>query len=278
MHSEISVSVVITTRNERSDIANCMDSIKKQSYPQEKIEMIVVDNNSTDGTKDIALRYTDKVYNYGPERSAQRNEGIRRGRGKYVFYLDADMILSADIISECIDKCENAGFVALYIPEIIIGKGPWIKVRNFERSFYNATCIDVVRFLRRDKTLAIGGFDESLNGPEDWDFDRRIKDVGKVGIISSPLYHNEGAFRLSAYLTKKNYYARSFAQYVRKWGENDPIIRKQLGWRYRFFGVFLENGKWVRLIRNFPLAAGIYILRALVGIIYLKQKICNRNI
>lgn len=274
---EFLVSVIITTKNEQANMKNCLDSIKNQDVHREKIEVIVVDNNSNDRTKEIAQEYTEKVYNFGPERSAQRNEGVRRARGKYVLYLDADMILSMDIIAECIEKCEKAGFIALYVPEIIIGKGLWIRVRNFERSFYNATCIDAVRFVRRDKILAIRGFDESLSGPEDWDFDRRIKDVGAVGIINSPLYHNEGKFCLNAYLTKKNYYARSFVQYVRKWGKNDPIIRKQLGLGYRFFGVFIENGKWVRLLRNFPLAAGSYALRLLVGIIYLKQKICSRN-
>lgn len=45
-------------------------------------------------------------------------------------------------------------------------------MRDFERSFYNTACIDAVRFVRKDKFLEIGGFDESLTGPEDWDFDR----------------------------------------------------------------------------------------------------------
>lgn len=272
------VSVVITTKNEENNIANCLESVKNQAFPKEKIDIIVVDNYSTDKTIDIAKQYADKIYSYGPERSAQRNFGIKQAGSKYILYLDADMILSENVIKECIDRCENEGYAALYIPERIIGRGFWIKVRDFERSFYNATVIDCVRFVNRDRFLEIGGFDESLNGPEDWDFDRRIKNIGAVGIINSPLYHNEGIFRLSAYLAKKNYYAASFASYTRKWGKNDPIIRKQLGWRYRFLGVFLKNGKWVRLIHNFPLTVGIYILRILVGITCLKQRIYRRNI
>jgi len=43
------------------------------------VEIIVVDNNSTDNTVKIAKRFTDKVYNKGPERSTQRNYGVSNG-------------------------------------------------------------------------------------------------------------------------------------------------------------------------------------------------------
>ena len=73
-------------------------------------------------------------------------------------------------------------------------------MRDFERSFYNTTCIDAVRFVDKEAALAIGGFDESLNGPEDWDFDRRIKESGPVSLIDAPIYHNEGQFNHNHYL------------------------------------------------------------------------------
>ncbi len=52
------VSVTITTKNEEKNIENCLKSILEQSY--KNIEIIVVDNNSTDKTKEIALKYTQK--------------------------------------------------------------------------------------------------------------------------------------------------------------------------------------------------------------------------
>ena len=267
------VSVVVTTKNEEANIQNCLESIKKQSYPSHKIEIIIVDNNSTDWTKEIAARYTEKIYNFGPERSAQRNFGIKQASGKYILYLDADMVLFKDVISECIAKCERERYIALYIPEKIKGKGFWIKVRNFERSFYDTTCIDAVRFFREDNFLGIGGFDENLTGPEDWDFDRRIREVGKVDIINSPIYHNEGEFKFRRYINKKSYYARSFDKYIKKWNKNDPIIRKQLGFWYRYFGVFLENGKWRKLIIHPILTMGMYSLRFMFGIQYLLRRV-----
>jgi glycosyltransferase involved in cell wall biosynthesis len=277
------VSVIITTKNEELNIVDCLESIKAQKYPSEEMEIIVVDNNSTDKTKGIAYRYTDKVYNFGPERSAQRNFGAKQAGGKYILYLDADVILSENVISECVKKCEQEGCIALYIPERIVNLSSnnlrnqnlnlcnqsfWIKVRDFERSFYNATYIDAVRFVRKDKFLEIDGFDENLTGPEDWDFDRRIGAIGKAGIINASIYHNEGNFDFNKYLSKKIYYSCSFSRYVNKWGLGDLIIKKQLGFAYRCFGVFVEHGKWRKLIKHPFLALGMYYLRITVGFNY----------
>lgn len=268
------VSLVITTRNEEKHIANCLESIKAQTYPEAKIEIIVVDNKSTDRTKEIAMEYTDKVYNKGPERSAQRNFGVHQARGKYILYLDADMILSPDVIKECVVKCDKENVDALYIPEKITGEGFWIKVRNFERSFYNATPIDCVRFIKRDLFEEVGGFDESLTGPEDWDLDRRIRGgtKRKFDIINAPIYHNEADFNLVEYVKGKNYYIRDIDKYKRKWGAHDPIIKKQLGAYYRLFGVFFDNGKWKKLMRHPLLTIAMYYLRLRVGLAYLRDK------
>jgi len=266
------VSVIITTKNEEKNILNCIQSIESQSYPADNVELIVVDNNSSDKTKEIAKRFTDKVYNFGPERAAQRNLGIKESSGEYILYLDADMILSKNLIEESVSLSQKEGFFALYVPEKIIGEGFWIKVRDFERSFYNATCIDAVRFGKKDKFLEIGGFDENLNGPEDWDFNRRISAIGKTGITGSVLFHNESSFNLKLYLNKKEYYSNSFQRYAEKWGKGDKIVKKQLGFWYRYFGVFMENGKWKRFLRHPILALNMYFLRIMVGIVFLKER------
>jgi len=266
--SSIPVSVVITTRNEEGAIGSCLQSLMQQSYPKESLEVLVVDNGSADATKEIARRLGVAVYDKGPERSAQRNFGAAKAGGTYILYLDADMALSEGVIEECVNRCASEGLAGLYIPERIRGAGFWSRVRDFERSFYDATCIDCVRFVRRDAFLELGGFDERLTGPEDWDFDRRLRQRDKVGIIRAVLYHDEGSFELKRYLRKKEYYAQSFDAYVEKWGRSDPEIRKQLGAGYRYFGVFFEKGKWVKLIRHPVLAAGMYFLRAAVGLAY----------
>ena len=270
------VSVIVTTKNAQDHIGSCLSSIKSQDFDQSDFEVLVIDNNSTDKTKAIAYQFTDKVYNIGPERSAQRNFGVGKASGGYVLYLDVDMKLSKNVILECVKKTDTEDLVALYIPEIIVGKGFWTKVRNFERSFYNATVIDCVRFIRKDKFFEIKGFDESLTGPEDWDLDRRIKQIGKTSIINAPIYHDEGVFNLKKYLLKKSYYSKTFNKYIQKWGASDAIIKRQLGFFYRFFGVFIENGKWEKLIRYPALTFAMYFLRFLVGVTFLATRI-SRN-
>ncbi len=268
------VSVVLATKNEEANITNCLSSINKQSCPSSQIELIVVDNNSSDKTVDLAKNFTSKVFTNVAGRANQVNLGISEAKGKYVLFPDADMIISERVIAECVSKCEIDNCIGMYIPEIIIGVGYWIAVRNFERSFYNASCIDAIRFCRRDKFLEIGGFDtDNLSfGMDDWDFDRRIRQTGNVNIIESPLYHNEGKFSISNYLAKKRYYSESVDKYILKWGKKDPIVKKQLGASYRLFGVFVENGKWKILLRHPILVFGMYFLRLLVAVTYLRAK------
>ena len=266
------VSIIISTKNEETQIGACLDAIDKQDYPRDNWEVIVVDNNSSDQTKEIALGHGAQVYDHGPERSAQRNFGVSQASGKYILYLDADMRLSRSVLSECQKKCEEVDCVALYIPEKIIGKGFWIKVRDFERSFYNATCIDAVRFMRRDVFLNAGGFDENFNEGEDWDMDRRIKPLGKVSIIKAPLYHDEGTFSLRCYLRKKGFYSKNLYRYIEKWGRDDAIVKKQMGFSYRYFGVFFQGGKYLRFFSHPFLVLCLYFLKACVGFVYLLNK------
>jgi len=263
------VTVVITTKNEEQNIENCLRSVKDQTF--KNIELIVVDNFSEDKTVEIAQKYTTKVYFKGPERSSQRNYGAQVAWGEYVLYLDADMTLSPTVIEDCVEKCEIDRVGAIYIPERIVGEGFWIKVRDFERSFYTGTVVDAVRFIRKDLFERVEGFDESLIGPEDWDFDRRIRKIGRTGIIEAALYHNEGRFDMKRYLKKKNYYAIGIKNYVRKWGLNDLGTMKQIGVWYRLVGVFVEKGKWKKLIRYPLFTIAMYYLRLRVAIGYLQS-------
>jgi glycosyltransferase involved in cell wall biosynthesis len=271
------VSVIVNTKNEEKNIRKCLDSILAQAYPRDLLEIIVVDNNSSDKTKDIVRKFQSglaplnlKVFNRGPERSAQKNFGVRESSGEYFLHLDADMRLSRDIVSECARKVSgNSDIVALHIPEKIIGRGFWGKVRNFERSFYNGTVVDGVRFVNKEKFLEVGGFDERLYACEDWDLDKRLKKSGKFGITKNYLFHDETDFNLAKYLAKKKYYAKNFDTYISKWGKDDADIRKQFGFYYRFIGVFMGNGKWRKALRHPILVAGVLVLRFFVGLAFI---------
>ena len=88
---------------------------------------------------------------------------------------------------------------ALYVPERIVGEGFWIKVRDFERSFYTGTVIDAVRFVRKRFFSSSWRIRRNFLGPEDWDFDRKIRKICHTGIANVPLYHNEGRFNMKQY-------------------------------------------------------------------------------
>jgi glycosyltransferase involved in cell wall biosynthesis len=302
------VSVVVTTKNEERNIRTCLDSIAQQTYAP--IEIIVVDNASTDRTKEIAQEFTEKVYDAGLEgaasflqsASAQRNFGMLDvARGNCVMYVDADMVASPNLVAACVDRLSRGDCVALHISEIVLGRSFFSRVRRFERRFYDGTVIDAARFLRRDVLAEFGGFDETLTAGEDWDLDKKIKGLGAIALVDADpilnqfraqwrlapfirqrgvdpslygavLYHNESEFDLRRYLTKKRNYASWFAPYQRKWGRDDPDVAKQLGAGYRLVGVFVEHGKWRRLVRNPVLSCGMYFLRAAVGTAYLLNR------
>ncbi|MHB1663655.1 MAG: glycosyltransferase [bacterium] len=304
------VSVIITTKNEEKNIGVCLESIKSQSY--DNIEIIVVDNNSNDKTKEIATKFTGLIYDKGPERSAQRNYGVSISKGEFILYIDADMIFAQYVIESCVNEFKSDPLlVGLYIPEIILGNGLFCKTRRFERSFYNATPIDAIRFVKKDIFMKAKGFDESFSGPEDWDFNRKVSDLGELkllgnykvlsnlkemvgnfskeianflilnGISSKDLYnkynnaifHNETNITFSRYFNKKSYYMKGFDIYISKWGKSDIIIKKQLGFFYRYLGVFTENGKWKKLLRHPLLTVYMYFLKGAIGFAYVKHKL-----
>ena len=271
------LSVVITTRNESANIANC---IKAFDAFRDAVEIIVVDNSSTDDTKRIAADLGAKVLDKGPERSAQRNLGWRTATADWVIVLDADMILPGLLIDEILLQASNRAIEqsnnfpkAYWIPEVRTGSGLRVKARNFERSFYDGTCIDALRLFHKSVLEKTGGYDESLiAGPEDWELDIRVLATGvKCAVLKHHLIHNEKRLTLKRMLEKKAYYSKSMAAYQAKW-KGHPALKKQFGFGYRFFGVFVEHGKWKRLLRHPILAVVMYFERILVGFTYL----CNR--
>jgi len=85
------VSVIIPTYNAQKFIAEAIDSILCQSY--ENIEIIVVDDGSTDSTKELVTNYDDRVYYYYQNHkglSSALNRGLELAKGEFIAFLDAD--------------------------------------------------------------------------------------------------------------------------------------------------------------------------------------------
>ncbi len=268
------VSVVVITLNEEKNIKQCLDSIFLSDY--KNIEVIVVDGGSKDRTLDIVGSYLEVKILISPlmGMTTQRNCGFFNSQGKYILSLDADMRISNTLMSSCIGEMAGENdLVALYVPEIVLGDTFFSKIRRFERSFYNGTVIDAVRFFNKACAQQIGFYDENMgNACEDWDFDKRLRKLGEVKVVDDLLYHDESQLSVVAYLKKKIKYIGTMDKYVDKWGQGDLDIKKQFGLAYRFFWVFVENGKFKKLLTHPILLCGMYVLRALVGIVYLVKK------
>ncbi|HSW87621.1 MAG TPA: glycosyltransferase, partial [Candidatus Saccharimonadales bacterium] len=256
------VSVIITTKNEASNIERCVTSVVKQSYTS--VEILMIDNNSTDSTVAIAKKFTPHVFTKGPERSAQRNYGAQKAKGKYVLFLDADMELTEKVIEECVEMftVHRSSFTAkvggIVIPEVSIGNTYWEKVKAFERSLYNEKgdeITDAARFFPKSVFEEVGGYDETITGPEDWDLPEMIKSKGyAISRISSPIYHHESISSLMSLVGKKYYYGLKAHTYMEK-HKISSVNAKTL---YFLRPVFYQQ--WRKYIQHPLLACGMIVM------------------
>ncbi len=230
------VSIIVPTHNSADFLSACLSSIKNQTY--QHIELIVVDRDSTDATKDIARRFTSHVYNHGPERSAQRNFGVDKATGEYVAIIDSDMELTPKVIEACIDIFASVpGYKGIIIPEESFGQGFWAKCKALERSFYVGNdAIEAVRFFPRSIYQELGGYDTQLVAGEDWDLSARLRRLGPTARIHQFIRHNEGHLSIKRTLSKKYYYAKHARNYLAK-EHTSPEHTAAIGplHRYRMF-------------------------------------------
>jgi glycosyltransferase involved in cell wall biosynthesis len=208
------VSVIVPTKNSAVTLEACLKSIKEQTYYP--IELIVVDNHSSDATREIARQFTDKVFVKGPERSAQRNYGAASASGRYLLMVDSDMELDRKAVKACSDEVLGDPAVkGVIIPEESFGIGFWSQCKQLERSFYaGVPWIEAARFFRRVAFDTVGGYDETLVSGEDWDLSKRIEEIGRIARISETIYHNEGHISFWETLKKKYYYAHHAKAYL----------------------------------------------------------------
>jgi len=100
--------------NSVNTIEKCLESIGEQTY--QKIEIIIMDGGSHDGTVELARRYGAQVCigNYLAER---RLLGVRISHGEMILMLDSDQVLSPDAIEKCVRLCAAGEFDALFLTE-----------------------------------------------------------------------------------------------------------------------------------------------------------------
>ena len=175
------VSVVIATYNQAEYLGYTIESVLNQTYPS--IELIVVDDGSTDSTPDVAARFGGRITyirQANTERGAARNRGLAEARGEFIAFLDSDDIWLPDKIKnevEYLRQHPDVGFVYSdreYIDAdgryIGYGRAPehhgWLTAELLKQNF---VCLSA-NLARREAMLKTGGFPEGrlISGSEDW--------------------------------------------------------------------------------------------------------------
>ncbi len=193
------VSVIVPAFNKAEYTRRTIESVLAQTYPD--IEIIVVDDGSTDGTAALLAGYGRRI-NYilkanGGACSA-RNEGIRRARGEYVAFLDCDDLYCTDKVQRCVDHLErNPGFGFVYTAVYFIDEADktvglydhpksregWIASHLILGNFIcNSTVL-----VKRSVLQKAGFFDEKIFTPADWDMWLRLSEVAQAGYLREPL-------------------------------------------------------------------------------------------
>lgn len=108
-----SVTVIVAARNEEDNIGQCIESLLALNYPTDKLQIIIVNDRSTDSTKDIILRYTEKhnVLTYleaidspGKLKGKPKalSQAINNAKGELIFTTDADCHVNPDWVKEMV--------------------------------------------------------------------------------------------------------------------------------------------------------------------------------
>lgn len=254
---QLLVSIIIPTYNEQKNIGRLLTSIKTQTYPD--VETIVVDDESTDNTVQIAKQYTSQVYaRKHAERSVQRNFGASKSKGEFLLFLDADMELGENVVEQCVKAIKNSDFKALIIPERTTGNSFMAKLRDFERQMYMGDIsIEVARFFDREIFEELGGYDENLTGAEDYDLPARVMKKYKIGWSRGTIFHHEQDLTLWQLLRKKYYYAGKSVLYADRHPE---LISKQGTILFR--RAYLRN--WRKFIKAPFMGLAFIFVRSLV--------------
>jgi len=251
------VSVIVTTKNNHATLEACLESIKRQTH--QPLELLVVDNHSTDDTLDSARRYTPQMFTKGPERSPQRNFGVGKAKGDYVLIVDSDMELGRDVVTACVQVATTSSDVkAIIIPEESFGQGFWAQCKRLERSFYvGQDTIEAARFFNKKTYQQVGGYTEDMIGGEDWDLSRRIGALHRIGRIDQFIRHNEGRLYFMRTSRKMYYYAQHAVEYFAK-NPTTSALTDSSGPLQRYKLFFSKPGK---LVKNPIVGAGMLLLK-----------------
>ncbi len=201
------VSVVIPTYNRAGVICRTIDNVLAQTYKE--IELIVVDDGSTDDTQAKLCKYGKQIRvitqsNAGP--SAARNRGIEASRGEFIGLQDSDDLWMKSKLERQVCLLQRAGTAVVCClcnanlhytdrPQTTAFRAAWLFPTYEEGVWTNVAEVFATRFvwfcqtslIRRGTLERIGGFDETLKYHEDYELPLRLALEGPWAFIREPL-------------------------------------------------------------------------------------------
>lgn len=197
------VSVIIPTYNREKTILRALQSVLEQTYTN--LEVLVVDDGSTDGTADIVKGVADERVKYivlekngGP--SNARNIGVQMAEGEWIAFQDSDDCWHKDKLEvQMAYAKKNPEYTMIYCmynailengEEIVVPAKPWMNPMegNMVKTLLQRNMIGAPTVVaKRDAFLEIDGFDTSYKALEDWDFAIRFALGNEIGFVQKPL-------------------------------------------------------------------------------------------
>lgn len=273
------VSLIICTRNRSKKLASTLDTIRglDRSFPA---ELIIVDNGSTDSTRDVLLRHRRDlaltiVTETRPGLARARNTGWRASRGDVVAFTDDDCYPSADLVvavARSFDEDMARGFVG---GRVLLHDPAAARITIQEKqasedflpgAFLRAGVIHGANFAFRRTTLeAVGGFDERLgagttfSSGEDIEILARILSLGWSGFYDPRIVvsHDHGRSEMSVVSELARQYDRGRGAYYAK-----CIANPKLRTTYAKHWYWAIRSQPVRTTVRELAAAGKFVLRS----------------
>jgi len=204
--SQSSVTVVVPVRNGEPTIEPLLESIQKLDYDRKKVEVIVVDGNSTDKTRDIVKKYPVKlVVERKKGLNTARNTGIRNSNGEIIAFTDCDCVVPSNWITKIVENFKdpqvscvggsakglNGDFVSQYADNSIVPLMPFFKKReelNMVKPFLRHPAGCNMAF-RRKVAEEVGCFDESIQyGFDEVEFTERVCRAGYKMVLDPNVF------------------------------------------------------------------------------------------